>query len=371
MVTPPQISLDTLRDVDMCFGCGVNNPIGLKLNFQQEGDVIRAEFTPTKNHQGWADVVHGGLIHCMLDEAMSYATMYNGMCCVTAKMETRFRRPAPLGEPLIITSSILRHRRQLVETQASISLKDGTLIAESTASMIVISPIKLDAVKKEIKPKTTAKAVIWDMDGVIADTGQHHFRAWQKTFAKRGVNFTEEDFRRQFGQRNDSIIRHHLGEKLSQDEVDAFAKEKEATYRRLARGKIKPLAGAVELLKSLRKHGFKAALATSAPAENIRLVVQSLGISDYFDVIVAGRDVKEGKPSPQGFLLAAQKLRVEPQNCVIIEDAIAGIMACKRAGSHCIAVTNTHPEESLRAADLVVDSLEKVSIEDLERLINL
>lgn len=370
MVTPPQIALDTLRDADMCFGCGVNNPIGLKLNFQQEGDVIRAEFTPAKHHQGWADVVHGGLITCMLDEAMSYATMYNGICCVTAKMETRFRRPAPLGEPLIITSSLLSHRRQLVETKASVSLKDGTLIAESTASMIVINPIKLDPVKKGVKPKTSAKAVIWDMDGVIADTGQHHFRAWQKTFAKRGVNFSEEDFKRQFGQRNDSIIRCHLGKQLAQSEVDAFAKEKEAAYRRLARGKIKPLPGAVELLKSLRKHGFKVALATSAPAENIKLVLESLGINDYFDVIVAGRDVKEGKPSPQGFLLAAQKLGVEPRNCVVIEDAIAGIMACKRAGSYCIAVTNTHPEERLRAADMVVDSLEKVGIEDLERLIN-
>ena len=215
-----------------------------------------------------------------------------------------------------------------------------------------------------------AKAVIWDMDGVIADTGRYHFQAWQYVFQKKGINFTEEDFRRHFGQRNDTIIRTTLGENISSSEVDIIAKEKEENYREGARGKIKPLSGAMELIKSLKEQGFAQAIASSAPMENIRLVIEELGIADYFQSIVYGREVKEGKPSPEGFLLAAKKLGVEPRNCVVIEDAVAGVAAAKRAGMHCIAVTNTNPRGKLAEADLIVSTLESVSVKDLERLLN-
>jgi len=219
-------------------------------------------------------------------------------------------------------------------------------------------------------PRSETKAVIWDMDGVIADTAPYHFKAWQKIFQKRGVNFTQDDFTHYFGQRNDTIIRNTLGGQISQSEVDAIANEKERTYRKFVKQNIKPLPGAIKLIRSLGEHGFKIALASSAPIENIRLVTQGLGIENCFQAIVTGRDVIEGKPSPQGFLLAAQKLGVEPKNCVVIEDAIAGVTASKRAGMHCIAVTNTHPRESLREADLIVDTLEAVSLNDLEGLLN-
>lgn len=213
--------------------------------------------------------------------------------------------------------------------------------------------------------KSSTKAVIWDMDGVIADTGPYHFKAWQTVFQKRGVNFTEADFRRNFGQRNDTIIKNTLGE-ISQSEIEAIASEKETTFRKLAAQNIRALPGATELIKLLREHGFMVALASSAPMENIRLVTQTLGIENYFQAIITGQDVTEGKPSPQGFLLAAQKLGVEPKSCIVIEDAIAGVAACKRAGMHCLAVTNTHPRERLREADLVVDSLEEITVDDLE-----
>ena len=112
------------------------------------------------------------------------------------------------------------------------------------------------------------------------------------------------------------------------------------------------------------------ALASSAPVENIQLVISSLGISDLFLAIITGRDVAEGKPSPQGFLLAAQRLGVRPKDCIVIEDAIAGIAAAKRAGMHSLAVTNTHPRMSLSEADFIVDTLEAVSMNDLERLLD-
>jgi len=215
-----------------------------------------------------------------------------------------------------------------------------------------------------------ARAVIWDMDGVIVDTAPYHFRAWQHVFQKRGVNFTEHDFRRCFGQRNDTIIGTTLGEGISQSEIDIIASEKEENYRQRVRRNIKPLPGAIELIKSLKEHGFSVALASSAPVENIRLILRGLDIEDFFPVIVFGREVSEGKPSPQGFLLAAEKLGVEPKNCIVIEDAIAGVAAAKRAGMHCIAVTSTHPRGSLMEADLVVSTLEAVGVSDLERLLS-
>ena len=213
---------------------------------------------------------------------------------------------------------------------------------------------------------TSIRAIIWDMDGVIVDTAPYHLKAWQHVFQKKGVNFTEDDFRRNFGKRNDTIIRYTLGESILQSEINAIISEKEPTFRDAVRKNIKPFPGAIKLIKALRKHGFKMALASSAPIENIQLLIQGLGIENYFNAIVSGRDVAEGKPSPQVFLLAAKKLGVAPENCIVIEDAVAGVTAAKRAGMHCLAITNTHPRQSFNEADLIVDSLETITINDLK-----
>ena len=114
--------------------------------------------------------------------------------------------------------------------------------------------------------------------------------------------------------------------------------------------------------------GVKMAIASSAPPENIDLIANGLGIKGCFQAIVWGREVTEGKPSPQGFLLAAQRLGVEPASCVVIEDAIAGVAAAKGAGMKCVAVTNTHPAAKLAEAECVVDTLEAVSVDDLAGL---
>ena len=213
------------------------------------------------------------------------------------------------------------------------------------------------------------RAVIWDMDGVIADTAPYHFSAWQETFRQRGVKFTEEDFRHSFGLRNENIIGDTLGE-TPQGEIEAIAREKEETFRSLIGHKIRPLPGVIALLRSLRGNGFKMAIASSTPMENIRLITGGLDIENCFQAIVSSQDVTEGKPSPQAFLLAAQRLGVEPKNCLVIEDAVAGFTAAKRAGMPCLAVTNTHPRQSLKEADLIVDTLESISINDIEGLIN-
>jgi len=111
------------------------------------------------------------------------------------------------------------------------------------------------------------------------------------------------------------------------------------------------------------------AIASSTTIENIHLIVGSLGIADYFKAVVTGHDVTEGKPSPQVFLLAAQRLGAEPKNCIVVEDAVAGVKAAKSAGMYCVAVSNSHPQEKLNEADLIVASLEMVTVKDLEGLV--
>jgi beta-phosphoglucomutase family hydrolase len=212
------------------------------------------------------------------------------------------------------------------------------------------------------------KAVIWDMDGVIADSGPYHLAAWQESFGKRGIQFTAEDFKHSFGLRNDNIIRNTLGKGVTQAEVEAIAGEKEETFRRIAGRKIKPLPGALELLKLIKKQGCSMAIASSAPTENIELVTGTLGISGYFQEIVTGHDVTEGKPNPRVFLLAAQRLGAKPANCLVIEDAVAGVAAAKSAGMYCLAVANSHSKQKLAEADLIVDTLEAVTIEDIQEV---
>lgn len=151
MKTWPQISIDTEKSLAMCFGCGPDNPIGLKLKFKWDNKTARAEFIPNKSHQGWSGIVHGGIIGCLLDEAMGYATYFEDIVCLTAKMQVRIRRPTLIGESLIITSSITRRTKRLVETRAAITLKDGTPVAESTATMFVIHSKQEDVSGKKGK----------------------------------------------------------------------------------------------------------------------------------------------------------------------------------------------------------------------------
>lgn len=353
-----RVPVTAIKDDGLCFGCGQDNPIGLKLAFQWDGTTARAEFTPAKNYQGWSNIIHGGIIATMLDEAMGHAALYGGFSdFLTAKLQVNFKRPAVVNERLIITASVVKTEGRSVRLEAAVSLPDGTLVAEGRATQVIIAS------------KGTLEAVIWDMDGVIVDTAAYHFKAWQTVFAPRGATFTEQDFRHHFGQRSDTIIRDTISG-ISAAEVEVIVAEKEETFLREATGKIKPLPGAIELIKRLREHGVKMAIASSAPAENIELVTGSLGIKEYFQAIVWGREVAEGKPSPLVFLLAAERLGVEPADCLVVEDAVAGVVAAKRAGMKCLAVASNHSREKLSAANLVVDSLETVKMSDLAGLFN-
>ena len=214
----------------------------------------------------------------------------------------------------------------------------------------------------------SVRAVIWDMDGVIADTAVPHFRSWQFAFSKQGIDFSEQDFRNVFGQRNDLIVRKMMGQDISQKVINSVSEDKENFFRAEVVKDLRLFPGVLELLKLLKEHGIASAVGSSAPLENVNVILNGLKIEDYFQAVVFGLEVKEGKPNPEVFLTAARKLGVKPSDCIVMEDAIAGVSAAKKAGMACIAVTNTHAARALIGADLIVDSLEKVHLEDLEHL---
>lgn len=337
----------------MCFGCGRKNPIGLRLKFRRVGRGVRAEHTPGENYQSWPDIIHGGIIATMLDEAMGYATLMSGnLSFLTASIQVNLKRPAYVNDRLIISAEVVKNKGRTLEVSGNVALADGTLVADGTAVQVIGEGDRLEA-------------VIWDMDGVIADTASFHFQAWQEVFGKRNIPYSREVFQRNFGKRNDVIVRSIVGEGYPEGEIEAILLEKEGLFRAKAAGNIKSMPGAIELIDELKEYAVKVALATSSPIENGQFVTRQLGIEDSFDVVVWGREVTEGKPSPQIFRLAAERLNVDPKNCVVIEDAVAGVAAAKRAGMKCLAVTNSHPIEKLREADLVVDSLQYVNVADL------
>ncbi len=129
----------TREGANLCFACGQENPIGLKLKFKCSEGKAEAEFTPIELYQGWPGVLHGGIICTILDEAMGYTVYPQGLNCITAKAEVRFKRPVPIGQPLIIKAQITNMTKRLVETKASIALKDGTELAEGISLMYVVS----------------------------------------------------------------------------------------------------------------------------------------------------------------------------------------------------------------------------------------
>jgi acyl-coenzyme A thioesterase PaaI-like protein len=138
----PQVELKILQEYRQCFGCGQDNPIGLKLKFQPDNQSVRAEFTPAEQYQGWPGYLHGGITACILDEAMSHATAQYGVNCVTARLQTDLKHLIPLNQTLVITASITKKTRRLIETKATICLKDGTIAAEGTGTHFVVNSKK-------------------------------------------------------------------------------------------------------------------------------------------------------------------------------------------------------------------------------------
>lgn len=211
----------------------------------------------------------------------------------------------------------------------------------------------------------SGKAALWDLDGTLVDSEAFHWQSWQYAMGAEGRPITFDQFKRRFGQRNETILRHWLGSGASIADIERVADAKEVEYRRLAAEHgLTPLPGAAEWLVRLQAAGWKQAIASSAPRLNVDVMLRALHLERYFDAIASSEDVTAGKPDPQVFLAAAAKLGVAPPRCVVIEDAAAGIEAARRAGMRSIGVSRGGP----LAADLFVTSLADLPPDAFDRL---
>lgn len=217
-------------------------------------------------------------------------------------------------------------------------------------------------------PAGALQAIIWDLDGVVIDSSKQHRLAWQRLAAETGVSFTDADFWQTFGRSNAAIIPLYWGAQLSAVQIDALADRKEVYFRELLKEHLHALPGALELMQAARAAGLKQSLASSAPMGNIAAISDGLGLHRWLDAVVSGDRLPRGKPAPDIFLLAAERLGVASAFSVVIEDAPAGVAAAKAAGMRCLAVTNSHPAASLAAADRIVDSLAGIHLADLEAI---
>jgi len=209
------------------------------------------------------------------------------------------------------------------------------------------------------------RAVLWDLDGTLADSREFHWRSWRDTMSAAGVTVTEEQFSQSFGQRNDAIIPAWMGDRATPALVRELGDAKEALYREFIRQEgIAPLPGAADWVRRLHEQGWRQAIASSAPRANVALMARVLGFESFMDALVGAEDVTHGKPAPDVFLAAAKAVGVSPDHCIVVEDAAAGVEAAHRGGMPCIGVGDSGTD----AADLCVRSLDQLPPDAFERL---
>jgi len=215
-------------------------------------------------------------------------------------------------------------------------------------------------------------AVIFDMDGVLVDSYQAHFKSWRAVAAEEGLAITEAQFATTFGCTSREIIAALWGEGHYDDEqIAALDDKKEAAFRRIIEADFPAMPGATQLLRSLHDAGFALAVGSSGPPENIELVLDRLEARALFAAVVTGMDVTRGKPDPQVFQIASRRLGVPPARCAVVEDAPPGVAAAKAAGMTSIGFVSTgRTRRQLSDADLTITSLGELSPEIVRELIS-
>jgi beta-phosphoglucomutase len=219
---------------------------------------------------------------------------------------------------------------------------------------------------------STQYAAIFDMDGVLVDTYRAHYRSWLEMAEAEGLHFTEVEFAPTFGRTSREIIVRFWGDGRYDDgAIAALDARKEAAFRRIIEADFPAMPGVNELLGALNEAGFKLGVGSSGPPENVDLVLEKLGARRRFDAVVTGNDVTRGKPDPQVFLLAAERLGIPPARCAVIEDAPAGVAAANAAGMVCVGLMSTgRSRGDFVAARAVARSLSEITPPMLRDLID-
>lgn len=214
-------------------------------------------------------------------------------------------------------------------------------------------------------------AVVFDVDGVLVDSYRAHFQSWQLLGAETGCGLSEQQFAEFFGRSGQDVIRQFWnGNDLTSERIAELHARKNKLYREVVASGLSPMDGAIDLIIALYEAEIPLALASSGPRDNVDLAVDTLGVRWLFQAQIAGEDVRRGKPDPQIFRLAAQRLGVGPRRCAVIEDAPAGVAAAKAAGMVCIGLLPAgQSPDFLASADVTIRSLRALSPEVICQLV--
>ena len=191
------------------------------------------------------------------------------------------------------------------------------------------------------------------MDGTLVDSSEYHRLAWKAALAAEGYDMTRDDFDRTFGLRNDSILRMLLGQDVTAETISHVETAKEEDYRRQVREQgLELLPGVAAWLERLAGDGWRQAVGSSAPRANLDLVLEVTDTLRWFEVVIAGPDVRKGKPDPEVYFAAADRLGVDIRRCVVIEDAPEAIRGSVGAGIKTVGVRNLGHGADVEAASL-------------------
>jgi len=201
--------------------------------------------------------------------------------------------------------------------------------------------------------------ILWDLDGVLVDTGQFHYQSWMDTMPRYGIPFDWDTFLKTFGMNNAGILTLLLGKQPEPALIQEISDLKELNFRNAIKGRAKLLPGVQVYLDYFHREGIPQAVASSAPLANITFLIDELGIAAYFAAAVSAFELpgKPSKPDPGVFLEAARQIDASPVDCLVVEDALVGIQAARNAGMKCLAVATTHPADHLEGADMVLENL--------------
>ncbi len=211
------------------------------------------------------------------------------------------------------------------------------------------------------------RAAIFDLDGVIVDTVPLHFKAWKRMFNDYGVKFDYNDYK----EKVDGIPRldgcRAILTDVSDEEIKRASEKKQGYYMRyLNEDGVKVYDSTVSLIKELIAAGIHTAVVSSS--KNLHLVLKKTGLKELFEVKLSGNDITKGKPDPQIFLMAAERLNVSPGESVVFEDATLGVEAAKRANMRCVGIDRSGLPELFKKADITVKDLSETGIRQLQNL---
>ena len=227
--------------------------------------------------------------------------------------------------------------------------------------------------RKTLKP--TLKAVIFDFNGVIINDEPIHLKMFQKVLKKEGIHLSDPEYYKKYLAYDDQscfemILREHR-KLFTQFKINSLIRKKARYYRIRLRSQLPIFPGVKKWVKIFSRH-FPLAIASAALGEEIRWILRRAKLLKYFKVIVSAEEVSHSKPHPESFKLALARLNpyqtIRPEECLVIEDSIAGIKGARRAGMRCLALAHTYPQNKLAGADMTLPRLTDLRPAHLKRI---